>query len=310
VFFGNSNRTFVKKTITLGQCTAGSIPAIADFNGDGINDIAVIEASDCKGSGPDTLDLLLGNADGTYQPEQAVYSSDNQIAQPLVLGLNSDTKPDLAVAETVSPFSHIFFTNTTPGNFPACAPPLRGIGIALCGPTSNVEAGTLVHFSIGASNQTVGRKVEVWIDGKKRSENLKHSFSHFSFLDASYNVGPGTHNVGIFTAGWDNLLQLYSFPLTVGASSCAPPVSPGLNICSPLKNATLGTSAVVRASGTVIGKILRMEIWVDGQKKYSTYGSNTLKTTLSLDPGIHQFGYYIVNTTGAKWETTVYATVE
>jgi hypothetical protein len=52
-----------------------------------------------------------------------------------------------------------------------------------------------------------------------------------------------------------------------------------------------------------------MEIWVDGQKRYSTFGSNTLKTTLALASGTHQFGYYIVNTAGAKWEAIVYATV-
>ena len=58
-----------------------------------------------------------------------------------------------------------------------------------------------------------------------------------------------------------------------------------------------------------LGKILRMEIWVDGQKRYSTFGSNTLKTSLALGSGTHQFGYYIVNTAGAKWEAIVYATV-
>jgi hypothetical protein len=71
----------------------------------------------------------------------------------------------------------------------------------------------------------------------------------------------------------------------------------------------LGASALAWASGTVSGKILRMEVWVDGEKKYSTFGVSTLKTTLSLDSGRHQFAYYIVNTAGAKWETIVYATV-
>ena len=309
VFYGTSNRTFTRKTITLGQCTAGSIPAVADFDGDGINDIAIIEASDCHGGGPDTLNILLGNADGTYQPEQAIYSSDAQIASPLVVRLNRDSKPDLALAETVNPYSDFFFTNTTPGKFPRCAPPDRGIGVALCGPTSTVASGSAVQFSVGAANQTPGRKVEVWIDGKKMSENLKQAFSHYSFLDASYTVGPGTHKVGIYSAGWDNILQLVSFPLTVGSTSCAPPASPGLNVCSPLNNATLGSSALAWASGTVTGKILRMEVWVDGVKKYSAFGPNTLKTTLPLDSGTHQFGYYIVNTAGTKWEKIVYATV-
>lgn len=310
VFYGNGNRTFTRKTIALAQCTPGPYPpAVADINGDGINDIAVIEAADCKGSGQYTLNILVGNPDGTYQPEEAVYSSSNQIANPLVLRLNRDSRPDLSVSEVVQPYASIFLTNTTPGNFPGCASPDHAIGIILCGPTSTVAAGSPVYFSVGAANQTPGRKVEVWIDGKKMSENLKQTFSHYSFLDATYNLEPGNHSVGVFTAGWDNLLQLASFPLTVGSSSCTPPASPGLNVCSPLNNASLGDSVLVWASGSVTGDILRMEIWVDGQKEYSTFGSNTLKTMLSLGPGTHQFGYYIVNTAGNKWETIVYATV-
>jgi hypothetical protein len=37
------------------------------------------------------------------------------------------------------------------------------------------------------------------------------------------------------------------------------------------------------------GPITRMEVWVGGVKKYSTFGSNTLKTQLTLAPGWHQF---------------------
>jgi hypothetical protein len=52
-----------------------------------------------------------------------------------------------------------------------------------------------------------------------------------------------------------------------------------------------------------------MEVWVDGVKDDSTYGSNTLKKSLSLAAGTHRFDYYIVNTAGTKWEKTVYAYV-
>jgi hypothetical protein len=62
------------------------------------------------------------------------------------------------------------------------------------------------------------------------------------------------------------------------------------------------------ASGTVTGTIVRMEVWVDGMKKYSTYGSNTLKTSIALPSGTHKFTYYIVNTAGQKWSQVVSAT--
>jgi hypothetical protein len=44
-------------------------------------------------------------------------------------------------------------------------------------------------------------------------------------------------------------------------------------------------------------------------KEDSTYGVNTLKKSLALASGTHRFDYYIVNTAGTKWATTVYATV-
>jgi len=314
VLLGNANRTFTAQDIPLTQCGAGNAnPVSADFNGDGINDLAVVEGSDCNGDGPYTIDVLLGKSDGTYQPEQSVYSTTAAEAigsQLHVLRANRDSKPDLEFSGVVgNSGTNVLLTNTTPGNFPACSPPNRGVGITLCHPTSEVAATSPVKFSIGAANQTPGRKVEVWIDGKKASENLK-GWSHYSFLDDKYSIAPGSHTVTVFSAGWDNLLQSMTFPLTVGSTQCASPPSPGLNVCSPLNNATVNASVLAWASGTVTGTVARMEVWVDGVKKFSTFGSNTLKTKLSLASGPHKFVFYIVNTAGQKWQQAVNATVK
>jgi hypothetical protein len=165
-----------------------------------------------------------------------------------------------------------------------------------------------VKFSVGASNQTAGRKVEVWVDGKKMSEQLKHAFSHYSFLNASYNLSAGKHNVSVVSAGWDNLVQKFQFPLTVGSSTCAAPATAGVNVCSPLNNATVGSSVLAWASGTVTGTAAQMQVWVDGAKK-ATASGRTLKTTLSVASGTHKFTYFIINTAGQKWQQTVFATV-
>jgi hypothetical protein len=313
---GNSNRTFTAQDIPLSQCNAGNANAVAaDFNGDGINDLAVLEASDCNGNQSYTVDVLLGKADGTYGPEQAVYTT----SQVEVLGgelsvrrVNRDSKPDLqltGIAFDNTSGITFFLTNTTPGNFPACSPPNRATGITLCSPTSEVAATSPVKFGVGAANQTPGRKVEVWIDGKKAGENLK-GWSHYSFLDAKYALAPGSHTVTVFSAGWDNLLEKLSFPLTVGSTVCPVPTALGLNVCSPLNNATVRGTVLVWASGTVTGTVARMEVWVDGVKKFSTFNSNKLKTKLSLASGTHTFVFYIVNTTGQKWQQTVSATMQ
>ena len=72
---------------------------------------------------------------------------------------------------------------------------------------------------------------------------------------------------------------------------------------------TVGSPVAVQSFATVTGTISRMEVWVDGVKKYSTFGSNTLSTSLSLATGSHRFSFYAVNTAGTKWETVVNATV-
>jgi hypothetical protein len=312
VQYGNSNRTFTRQDISLSDCTAGAeYLAGADINGDGIKDIVVAEASDCLGSAPDTVNVLLGKADGTFQPEQEIYSSD-VTPNLYVMRVNRDTKPDIysyGYFQGTSNTEGMFFTDTTAGQFPKCPVPNSGTGIALCSPTRSVIASSPVKFSIGAANQTPGRKVEVWIDGEKAGEEL-NGWSHYSFLDSTFNLANGSHTVTVFSAGWDNLLESTTFPLTVGSSQCAPPASPGLNACSPLNHSALGSSVLAWASGTVDGTIARMEVWVDGVKMISTHGSGTLKQSVSLAAGPHTLVFYIVNTAGEKWWQTVVASVK
>ena len=313
VLYGNANRTFTTRQIALANCNDwGSPPAVADFNGDGVNDIVVIEASDCNGTAPDTVNVLLGNPDGTYQAEQAIHrgTSSQLLDGPIVLRADRNSKPDFVLFDVSGTLNEpgFLFQNTTIGGFPSCSPPNHYTGITLCAPTSTVAASSPVKFSVGAANQTPGRKVEVWIDGKKMSPQLKHAFSYYSFLNASYSLAAGKHNVTVFSAGWDNLVEKFSFPLTVGSSTCAFPSTPGVNVCSPLNNATVGPNVLAWASGTVTGTAARMEVWVDGAKKATAPG-RTLKTTLSLGSGTHKFTYFIVNTAGQKWQQTVFATV-
>jgi hypothetical protein len=312
VLYGNANRTFTKNEITLANCDAwGFPPAAADLNGDGINDIAAVEAADCQGTAPDTFNVLLGNPDGSYQQEQAAYTgpSNETLTGVSVLRADRDTKPDLVLTNASGVRLNLLFRNTTIGNFPACNPPNGYTGITLCAPTSTVVGSSPVQFSIGAANQTSGRKVEVWVDGKKMGEQLKGAFSHYSFLDAAYPLSNGNHTVTVRSAGWDNLLQTLTFPLMVGSTTCASPSSPGVNVCSPLKQATVDSPVLAWASGTVTGTVARMEVWVDGVKKHTTYGKNTLKANPLVGAGTHKFAYYIVNTAGREWKHTVYATV-
>jgi hypothetical protein len=82
-----------------------------------------------------------------------------------------------------------------------------------------------------------------------------------------------------------------------------------VNVCKPVNGSTVTSPAAVQAFATVTGTIARMEVWVDGVKKFSTFNSRTLSTSLTLAAGSHRFVFYAINTAGTKWQNTVTATV-
>ena len=52
-------------------------------------------------------------------------------------------------------------------------------------------------------------------------------------------------------------------------TTCSVPTSNGVNICAPTAGSTTSSPVTVRAAATVSGTIARMELWVDGVKKYT-----------------------------------------
>src|SRR5215510_3491292 len=87
--------------LVSGQFGAGPDPvsvAVGDFNGDGIQDLAVAnhEAYD----GPDGISVLLGNGDGTFQ-EAINFGSGGNVASFVAVGdFNGDGVQDLVVANS------------------------------------------------------------------------------------------------------------------------------------------------------------------------------------------------------------------
>jgi YD repeat-containing protein len=77
---------------TLSTGNQPSITATGDFNGDGIPDLAIVNAGD------QTISILLGNGDGTFRPAPNSPISVSGTVTALVVGdFNGDGEPDLAI---------------------------------------------------------------------------------------------------------------------------------------------------------------------------------------------------------------------
>jgi hypothetical protein len=223
VFYGDGSRTWTKHTtIPLLHCSASSATA-ADLNGDGINDLIVTEA-DCNNNsqqGNVYMGVRTRNKDSSYNPEQIVLTSRYSIGNLTAIRSDRNSKPDITFQHCINfpcvganDLNTAILLNTTSGNFPSCAPPNAFEGINVCSPVIGSAAASPVPFRVGAAGQVVMRKVEVWADGKKLVEQL-NGFSNYTFLNHSLSLSPGSHQVAIYAAGWDNSLQKKTFTLSV-----------------------------------------------------------------------------------------------
>lgn len=305
--YGQSDRTFHLYTVST-SLSSGSAPVVADFNGDGANDVAWLAGTS---SGTTELILALGNnTAGTFSFE-TISSPLPATTAPIVGDFNRDTKPDLGWLDNASGGAVLVTErNGTSGTFThGCAYPSSGQGINACTVTGTASSPTLFRATANSFGKI--RKLEIWVDGKKIGEQWHDWGDHYTFFNLSASIAAGHHTATYYAADVDNRLQRTDFGFSVGsATACAPPSSTGLNVCSPANNSTVASPVQVTAAAKITGTLARMEVWVDGVKKYTEKTSTHMSTSIALGSGKHRFDLYAVNTAGTKWEKTVYATVK
>jgi len=309
IYFGNSNRTLSYKQIGSGECV-GFFTA-ADFNGDGLNDIAY-NAAPCNSGAAENLYVRLGTGSGNFGAEQLVYQNSYALGQPYAARTTLGTRPDIVfdqVNGVTANDSFEILTNDSTGNFPGCGLSGKAEGITICSPGGS--SSSPVKFSIGAGGPTPMRTVAVWADGKKIAEQLTHAFSNYSFLDSSVALAAGNHSVTVNGIGWDGTHQTKSFTLTVaGSTTCAAPSSSGINVCSPTENATVSSPVKVTAMATVSGGVYRFELWSGSTKLVSVDNSGTMNQSVALAAGTYHLIFVARNTAGTKVTATRDITVK
>ena len=271
VYYGQSDGNLQRSEIRLASYGVGQL-AVADFNGDRIPDIAVLEtdcdndSEGCTTTSAATLHVVSSAGD------VPVSSLQSNPGSPFAIRGNRDTKADLVfINAATSNTPIVMLLNTAAGNFPTCAAPNAAVGIAQCSPTAGSTVNSPVIFAIGAAATQPIRKIELWADGKKQLEQFAGAFSNYGFLNASLPLAAGSHKINIITAGWDNSQQSKVSTITVKASpSCSAPTSAGVHICSPVSGSSVSSPVLVTATSKVTGTIVSTQLWVDGVKKFSS----------------------------------------
>src|SRR5260221_4911715 len=94
VLLGNEDGTFLPEVIyTTDPTGTASAIAIGDFDADGNQDLVVANV----GNGSSTISILLGNGDGTFQP-QVAWAVGNHPSGIVVSEFNGDGDADVAIA--------------------------------------------------------------------------------------------------------------------------------------------------------------------------------------------------------------------
>ena len=102
VLLGNGDGTFQTQRSFATGYIAGSV-AVADINGDGKPDLVVVNYGLSYLTPGNTVSVLLGNGDGTFQ-SQVTYETGQNPQAIAIADINGDGKPDLIVGNTGSSY--------------------------------------------------------------------------------------------------------------------------------------------------------------------------------------------------------------
>ena len=291
-----------------------------DFNGDGKLDLLYSDC--CQGTDVefDTLHVLFNQ--GSFQFTDVPSFNISVPLEITVARLNGDLKDDLAVSYQGchTPCEGVAtYTSNGNGTFNSrggiaiddlawgaptntVVTDLNGdgrldlaVGVNCCGEGGFPNTQDAILVSLQKSDSSFGNTFPVYLGTGFQPSSLSSG-------DFNRDKKPDLVIAGVGNNTLITLKNTTAFP-------CSVPTSSGIHICSPASGATVSSPVAISAAAKGTVAIARMELWIDGVKKFQAAG-NILKTTISLATGSRRIVVQGVQTNGSVVKAVEYVTVK
>lgn len=290
---------------------------VADFNGDGIPDIATtldgVEYSSDTPPGPSLVNIQYGTPSGSYTAAQSIsiggqYSGIRGIA---AADFNGDGRADFAplvIDESGLSFSTFttqlyVYTNST-----TCTVPTTANSNLICTPSKG--ATTTSPITVTAASNVIGFTLNrLYLDNTSVYQVASQ------MVNTSITAANGTHNLVLVSYNNAGKAFTTSTTFTVGTSTPPPPggclpTAAGVSICAPAAGSTDASPVTITAGAMAqSGNITAIRAYIDNVAVFTTNNPTAAKSqeasqSVTVAAGIHKLVVVGYESTGAALSST------